>query len=114
MARDDLRFVSYLDLSLTSHSLTSHVGILTVGVVTFPFSFEGRRRSNQATNGAESLRQVCYHFGYVTKIMVFARKKHIQTKPPMGLRDCFRCAFVCLFVLCLGYNEVVSGHCCDI
>ncbi len=31
-------------------------GILTVGVVTCPFSFEGRRRSTQALDGIEELR----------------------------------------------------------
>ena len=32
-------------------------GILTVGVVTKPFNFEGRRRMDQATKGIEELRQ---------------------------------------------------------
>ena len=32
-------------------------GILTVGVVTKPFNFEGRRRMEQAANGIEDLRQ---------------------------------------------------------
>lgn len=32
------------------------MGILTVGIVTTPFSFEGRRRSNQAAEGIQSLR----------------------------------------------------------
>lgn len=31
-------------------------GILTVGVVTYPFSFEGRRRSGQAAAGIDALR----------------------------------------------------------
>jgi len=31
-------------------------GVLTVGVVTYPFTFEGRRRSNQAVEGIEALR----------------------------------------------------------
>ena len=32
------------------------LGALTIGVVTRPFTFEGRRRSNQAENGIETLR----------------------------------------------------------
>ncbi len=32
-------------------------GILTVGVVTYPFNFEGRRRSSQAADGIEALRE---------------------------------------------------------
>lgn len=37
--------------------LSKDMGILTVGVVTYPFSFEGRRRSMQATEGIETLRK---------------------------------------------------------
>jgi cell division protein FtsZ len=37
--------------------LSKDLGILTVGVVTYPFSFEGRRRALQATDGIETLRK---------------------------------------------------------
>eukprot|EP00882_Tetradesmus_deserticola_P005051 GHRQ01005322.1.p1 GENE.GHRQ01005322.1~~GHRQ01005322.1.p1 ORF type:complete len:491 (+),score=221.32 GHRQ01005322.1:194-1666(+) len=37
--------------------LAKDAGILTVGVVTYPFSFEGRRRANQAVEGIETLRR---------------------------------------------------------
>eukprot|EP00890_Picochlorum_soloecismus_P005102 jgi/Picsp_1/5593/NSC_02952-R1_plastid division protein len=37
--------------------LSKDLGILTVGVVTFPFTFEGRRRANQATDGIDTLRK---------------------------------------------------------
>eukprot|EP00891_Asterochloris_glomerata_P006231 jgi/Astpho2/6231/e_gw1.00088.147.1_t len=37
--------------------LSKELGILTVGVVTFPFTFEGRRRGNQANPGIETLRK---------------------------------------------------------
>lgn len=37
--------------------LAKEKGILTVGVVTRPFNFEGRRRMEQATKGIEELRQ---------------------------------------------------------
>ncbi|MCB0886417.1 MAG: cell division protein FtsZ, partial [Propionibacteriaceae bacterium] len=33
------------------------LGALTIGVVTRPFSFEGRRRATQADSGIESLRE---------------------------------------------------------
>eukprot|EP01024_Parvocaulis_polyphysoides_P074081 TRINITY_DN95562_c0_g1_i1.p1 TRINITY_DN95562_c0_g1~~TRINITY_DN95562_c0_g1_i1.p1 ORF type:complete len:401 (-),score=102.22 TRINITY_DN95562_c0_g1_i1:259-1461(-) len=36
--------------------ISKELGILTVGVVTFPFQFEGRRRSQQALTGMENLR----------------------------------------------------------
>ena len=37
--------------------LSKDQGILTVGVVTYPFTFEGRRRGNQASDGIETLRK---------------------------------------------------------
>ncbi|KAF8065506.1 FTSZ1 [Scenedesmus sp. PABB004] len=37
--------------------LAKDAGILTVGVVTYPFSFEGRRRAGQAVEGIETLRR---------------------------------------------------------
>jgi len=35
------------------------MGILTVGIVTLPFGFEGRKRANQAVSGLEELRSFC-------------------------------------------------------
>ncbi|WP_421840053.1 cell division protein FtsZ [Mycobacterium sp.] len=40
-------------------SIARKLGALTVGVVTRPFSFEGKRRSNQAENGISLLRESC-------------------------------------------------------
>lgn len=43
-------------VSLGPRSFVQLAGILTVGVVTYPFNFEGRRRSGQALEGIEGLR----------------------------------------------------------
>ena len=40
-------------------SVAKRQGALTVGVVTRPFSFEGKRRTKQADEGIEALREVC-------------------------------------------------------
>lgn len=40
-------------------SIAKKQGALTVGVVTRPFKFEGRRRNRQAMEGIEKLREVC-------------------------------------------------------
>ena len=40
-------------------TIARKLGALTVGVVTRPFSFEGKRRSNQAEAGITSLRESC-------------------------------------------------------
>lgn len=37
--------------------IAKELGILTIGVVTKPFSFEGKRRQNQAASGLEKLRE---------------------------------------------------------
>ena len=36
--------------------MSKELGVLTVGVVTYPFTFEGRRRGSQASDGIETLR----------------------------------------------------------
>lgn len=40
-------------------NIAKKMGALTVGVVTRPFKFEGKRRSRQAMEGIEALREVC-------------------------------------------------------
>ena len=40
-------------------SIARKLGALTIGVVTRPFSFEGRKRGGQAEIGIESLRSEC-------------------------------------------------------
>jgi hypothetical protein len=47
-------------------------GVLTVGVVTYPFTFEGRRRSNQAVEGIEALR------GAVDSVIVIPNDKLLE------------------------------------
>ena len=38
------------------------MGILTVGIVTVPFGFEGKKRKLQAENGLDTLKRVCRYF----------------------------------------------------
>src|SRR5690606_35466096 len=38
-------------------SIARDMGILTVGIVTMPFQWEGRKRKNQAAEGIEEMRQ---------------------------------------------------------
>ena len=40
-------------------SIAKKMGALTVGVVTRPFNFEGKKRTRQALQGIEALREVC-------------------------------------------------------
>ena len=42
---------------VTLTQIAKEAGVLTVGVVTRPFAFEGKRRRNQADEGIENLKQ---------------------------------------------------------
>lgn len=62
-------------------------GILTVGVVTYPFNFEGRRRANQATDGIDSLRQS------VDSVIVIPNDRLLDVaSEAMALQDAFSLA----------------------
>lgn len=39
--------------------ISKELGILTVGIITLPFNFEGPKRMNRALNGVEELRKTC-------------------------------------------------------
>jgi len=61
-------------------------GALTVGVVTLPFSFEGRRRRAMALEGLERLRP------HVDSLIVIANDRLLQTAPATSIADSFRLA----------------------
>ena len=52
--------------------MSKDMGVLTVGVVTYPFTFEGRRRSSQAVNGIEALR------GAVDSVIIIPNDKLLE------------------------------------
>jgi cell division protein FtsZ len=67
--------------------LSSEVGALTVGVVTKPFVFEGRRRSQQAEQGIETLR------GRVDTLIVIENDRLLQVvEKKTSVVDAFRMA----------------------
>jgi cell division protein FtsZ len=62
-------------------------GILTVGVVTVPFSFEGERRRSIALAGLERLRSL------VDALIVISNDRLLEIAPPnSGIRQTFRLA----------------------
>jgi hypothetical protein len=78
-----------------------HAGSLTVGVVTFPFSFEGRRRRKQAMEGIAALREC------VDCLLVVANDKLLETSDAStSLNDAFKQADD---VLRLGVQVRVRG-----
>ena len=60
------------------------LGVLTVGIVTKPFKFEGRRRMEQAEKGIEAL---CQH---VDSLVIFPNERlHLISKEKLTLLNAF-------------------------
>lgn len=67
--------------------LARELGILTVAVVTKPFSFEGRVRNDNANKGIANLKK------YVDTLVVIPNDKLLQYLPPQtGMLDAFKVA----------------------
>ena len=57
--------------------IAQELGALTVGIVTKPFSFEGKKRMEQAIAGIEELKKtlcfvVCFHLPHISEISAIA------------------------------------------
>ena len=66
-------------------SIARKLGALTVGVVTRPFSFEGKRRSKQAEEGIEALRGAC------DTLIVIPNDRLLQlSDPSVSMIDAFK------------------------
>ncbi|WP_448852381.1 cell division protein FtsZ [Corynebacterium sp. 335C] len=73
-------------------SIAKKLGALTVGVVTRPFSFEGRRRARQADEGIVKLREACD-----TLISIPNNRLLEIGEPNLSVLDAFRVADEVLF-----------------
>jgi len=79
------------------------LGALTIGVVTRPFSFEGRRRSNQAESGIESLREE------VDTLIVIPNDKLLQmTDHTVAILDAFKQADQVLMQGVSGITDLIT------
>lgn len=68
-------------------SIARKLGALTVGVVTRPFSFEGKRRGGQADTGIQTLRESC------DTLIVIPNDRLLQLgDAAVSLMDAFRSA----------------------
>ncbi len=79
-------------------------GILTVGIVTVPFSFEGRRRLDQAEAGLEKLRN------NVDSLIVINNDKLRQQFGNLGFKQGFSKADEVLTNAAKGMAEVITGY----
>ena len=79
------------------------LGALTIGVVTRPFSFEGRRRSNQAENGIATLRDE------VDTLIVIPNDKLLQmTDHQVAILDAFKQADQVLMQGVSGITDLIT------
>ena len=80
--------------------------ILTVGIVTLPFTFEGRRRTRQALEGLEELK------GNVDAIVVISNDKMRDIHGNLGMSDAFDRADNILTTAAKGIAEIITvgGH----
>lgn len=80
------------------------MGILTVGIVTVPFSFEGKRRLEQAEIGLEKLRN------NVDSLIVINNDKLRQQFGNLGFKQGFSKADEVLTNAAKGMAEVITGY----
>lgn len=84
--------------------IAKEMGILTVGIVTIPFSFEGKRRLDQAENGLEKLRNS------VDSLIVINNDKLRQQFGNLGFKQGFSKADEVLTNAAKGMAEVITGY----
>ncbi len=78
------------------------MGILTVGVVTRPFSFEGGPRQRIAEAGIKSLRE------NVDSILVILNSKLEDIDPEATMADCMRMSNDVLYRACVGIADIIN------
>lgn len=78
------------------------MGILTVGIVTIPFSFEGKKRRKQAEEGLEAMRNA------VDTLLVIDNDKLFEVYGKLSLREAFAKADNVLTIGARGIAEMIS------
>ena len=80
-------------------------GILSVGIVTIPFSFEGKTRMKQAQNGIEQMRQ------YVDTLIIVNNDKIREIYGNVGFKAAFSKADEILATASKGISDVITQEC---
>lgn len=83
-------------------AVAKELGILTVGIVTIPFSFEGRKRKLQANQGIEELR------AHVDTLLVVSNDKLRELHGDLKLSQAFHQADNILTTAAKGIAEIVT------
>ena len=84
--------------------MAQDLGILTVGIVTIPFEFEGRMRNDQANIGVEKLRK------NVDSLIVINNNKLREVYGNLGFKAGFSKADEVLATAARGIAEVITHH----
>jgi cell division protein FtsZ len=82
--------------------IARELGILTVGIVTKPFGFEGRKRLQQAEMGIEELKK------YVDTILVICNDKLLDLQGDLKLSQAFGKADDVLTIAAKGIAEIIT------
>ncbi|MCD4679681.1 MAG: cell division protein FtsZ [Bacteroidales bacterium] len=82
--------------------IAKEMDILTVGIVTIPFSFEGRKRKQQAENGIKELRQ------HVDTLLIICNDKLRELYGDLPLSEAFSKADNILTVAAKGIAEIIT------
>ncbi|MFZ9955662.1 MAG: cell division protein FtsZ [Flavobacteriales bacterium] len=82
--------------------IAKEMGILTVGIVTYPFQFEGKKRSKQAEEGITQLRQ------NVDTLLVVCNDKLREMYGNLSLKEAFAKADDILTTAAKGIAEVIT------
>ncbi len=83
-------------------SVAKELGILTVGIVTIPFSFEGRKRKLQAEEGIKELRN------YVDSLLIICNDKLRELYGNQALSEAFSRADNILTTAAKGIAEIIT------
>ncbi len=84
--------------------IAKELDILTVGIVTMPFSFEGKKRIRQAEEGIEKLRK------HVDSLVVINNNKLREVYGNLGFKAGFSKADEVLATAAQGIAEVITHH----
>ncbi|MCF8370034.1 MAG: cell division protein FtsZ [Bacteroidales bacterium] len=80
------------------------MGILTVGIVTIPFRFEGQRRLNQAKEGIIEISE------FVDSLLVISNEKLREIHGDLTISDAFSKADNVLTIAAKGIAEIITVH----
>ncbi len=84
--------------------IAQELNILTVGIVTIPFSFEGKMRNEQAQKGIEKLRE------HVDSLVIINNNKLREVYGNLGFKAGFSKADEVLSTAATGIAEVITHH----